>query len=85
MPRFHYTIRGAIDVPEGSKLEGNSIVLPDGATIKAWETFEYHSAEGDEPVDKTLDELMEMGCFYDGDTAHMQEVEETDQMWPIPK
>jgi hypothetical protein len=84
----HYTIRGAVTLPEGSKLNecGTAIVLPGGKTLKPWEQFELHDPETGENTMLEYEDLTELGCFYDGDTAELEEVDplpaEGGRVWP---
>lgn len=81
----HYTVRGAVVLPEGARLNDTStgILLADGRMLKVWEQFELHDAEDkDEPRNLSYEEVMELGLFYDGDTAEYEEVEAGDRVWP---
>lgn len=85
MPRFSYTIEGVVQAPEGARLEGNMIVMPDGKTYKPWETWERgHVDDPDAVEDIGFDEMQDAGFLYDGDAPIMEEIEETDQIWPRP-
>jgi hypothetical protein len=72
---FNYTVRGGIAAPAGSRLDDNAtgIRLPNGDIIKVWEQFELHPVDGSDPRDLTSRELEEMGCFYDGDLAELED------------
>jgi hypothetical protein len=73
---IHYTLRGSIEVPDGSKLTDTEtgIVLPDGTILKMWEQWEHHaSLEDDHPRDLSWSELAEFQCFYDGAMAEFSE------------
>lgn len=82
--RFNYTLTGAIEVPEGSMLteSGSGIVLPNGKALKVWESWELHTPGEDDHEDLTFDQVLALGCFYDGDSSRFEEVESTDQLWP---
>lgn len=84
---IHYTIRGAIVLPEGARLNdaGTGILLADGKMLKVWEQFELHDAEDeDDTRNLTYDEVTALGVFYDGDTAEYEEAElhPSGQLWP---
>lgn len=65
-----YTLRGKIDVPEGSKLSDthSAIILPGGDTLKLWEAWELNE-DGD--LDSV--QMEKMGCHFDGDMAVFEE------------
>lgn len=74
---INYTLTGSIEVPDGSTLTDTTtgITLPDGRTLKMWEAWEIHPADTDEePSDISYQELLDLGCFYDGDMARFEEV-----------
>jgi hypothetical protein len=71
---FHYTLRGSIQVPEGSTLNatGSTIVLPDGQNLQLWESWETNR-DDENHKDISYKELLDMGCFYDGNMAQFEE------------
>ena len=86
--RYTYTLRGAVEVPEGSTLNETSsgIVLPDGRTFKLWEVGELYTigADTDDRYDDIgADEAGEMGIFWDGDVCRFDGAADTAQVWPL--
>lgn len=88
MAEFSYAIRGAISVPDGSKLNdtGTGIILPDGKQIKLWEQVEISTLGEDDERNLDYDELEGLGIFYDGDMCEFEEREDSEQhggmFWP---
>lgn len=74
---FHYTLRGSIQVPEGSSLNdtGTGINLPNGETLKLFEGWEVNTNdEGHRDLEYT--EMAERDCYYDGAMTRFEEGEE---------
>lgn len=90
MPRYTYTITGALDAPEGSTLNetGTGIILPDGRIFKLWEVGEvYDQTQDEDDRYESLshgEALTELGIFWDGDCSRFAEIEATEQVWPLP-
>lgn len=66
--QLNYTLTGTVEVPEGSTLNPTStgIILPDGTSLKLWESWEREASE-DEFADLSYDDLVALGIHYDGD------------------
>ena len=75
MTRFHYTLSGTIEVPEGTVLNetGTGLVLSDGKVIKLWEAVEIDDGTDDFET-LSFAEAAQMGIHYDGDMARFEEV-----------
>lgn len=72
---IHYTLRGSMEAPEGSKLNdrGTAIVLPDGRFLKLWESWELHSLDPEsDPVDIHYEAMRSLGFHYDGEMANFE-------------
>lgn len=86
---FHYTLRGSLVAPEGSRLNDTAtgVILPDGKTLKIWEQFETQTEGQDDYRNLNDVELNDMGVFYDGDSCRFEEpapITEGDTIWPRP-
>lgn len=70
---FHYTLRGSIQVPEGSSLNetGSGILLPDGWTLQLWEGWEIH-LNGEDHKGINYDELTKLDYHYEGEMAEYE-------------
>lgn len=73
--QIKYQIDGVIDVPDGTEVcDDGGIRLPDGRKLRVWESWEMESDEGDEYVDVSYEDMINMDLFYDGQTADYEVV-----------
>jgi hypothetical protein len=84
---FHYTMRGCVVVPEGSKLNehGTGVILPDGRCLKVWEQLELHTPGEDDYENLDYNEAEALGIFFDGGLSEFEDgipVNDGDQIFP---
>lgn len=76
MATFNYTISGTIEVPDGKLNDtGTGILFGDNQELKLWEQVEVCTVGEDDHENLSYDECSELGIFYDGDMASIEEAE----------